>query len=121
MAPNAAALAFFASFNTEVSVSPFVAVEIAFEADSGDALFVSMALIKLDGVGGTVSTVASWGPAAVIGRRGTGRSSKNSVIDCEIIAGWTNSYSSSSRMELIGAAMRKFRQLIGFRCDSPVS
>jgi hypothetical protein len=45
MAPNAAALALFASFKTEVSVSPFVAVEIAFEADSGNVLFVSMATV----------------------------------------------------------------------------
>jgi hypothetical protein len=42
MVPNAAALALFASCKTEVSVSPFAAVEIAFGADSGDALFVSM-------------------------------------------------------------------------------
>jgi hypothetical protein len=120
MAPNAAALALFASFKTEVSVSPFFAVEIAFGADSGDVLFVSMATLGPDEVERAGPAVASWGPASVVGE-GTARSSRNSVIDCEIIAGGTNSSSSSDVMELIGAAVRELMPLVGFRCDSPVS
>jgi hypothetical protein len=120
MAPNAAALALFASFRTEVSVSPFFAVEIACGADSGDVLFVSMATLGPSGLEGAGPAVASWGPACVA-CEGTARSSRKSVIDCEIIAGGTNTSSSSDVMELIGAAVHKLMPLIGFRSDSPMS
>jgi hypothetical protein len=120
MAPNAAALALFASFKTEVSVSPFFAVEIAFGADSGDVLFDSMATVGPSWLEGAGPAVASWGPASVA-CEGAARSSKKSVIDCEIIAGGTNTSLSSDVMELVGAAVCELMPLKGRRSDSPVS
>jgi hypothetical protein len=119
MAPNVAALALFASFRTEVSVSPFFAVETAFGAVSGDVLLVSMAMVWPCGLEVADPVVASWGPASVA-CEGTARSSRKSVIDCEIIVGGTNISLSSDVLELVGAAMRQLMPIKGCRSDSPV-
>jgi hypothetical protein len=120
MAPSVAALALFASFKTEVSVSPFFAVEIAFGAVSDDVLLVSMAVLWPCGLRVACPVVASWGPASVA-CEGAARSSRKSVIDCEIIVGGTNILLSSDVLELVGAAMRELMPLIkGCGSDSPV-